>query len=100
MSGLVKYLTLLVALWLVVAPAGAAATLKGSPPTQTTAPLATAGEAADELDRIRSLLVSWRGSRRRALLQRRTRVEPRQYQVGVQERHLGARRHRHRQRID
>ena len=36
------------------APAGAQ--------TQTPAPLAAAGEAAAELDRIRSLLVSWRGS--------------------------------------
>jgi CubicO group peptidase (beta-lactamase class C family) len=52
--GVVKYLTPLVALWLVVAPAGMR--------TQTPEPLAAAGEAAAELDRIRSLLVSWRGS--------------------------------------
>jgi CubicO group peptidase (beta-lactamase class C family) len=51
----------LAAIWLIVAPAGGqpastpdAETLKG--------PLAAAGEAAAELDRIRSLLVSWRGS--------------------------------------
>ncbi len=52
-----KYWTPLVALWLVVAPAGAQ-----GPAVQTPAPLAAAGDAAAELDRIRSLLVSWRGS--------------------------------------
>jgi CubicO group peptidase (beta-lactamase class C family) len=62
----VKYLTPLVALWLVVG-----ATPKGAPyepqatasrDSQAQASLAAAGEAAVELDRIRSLLVSWRGS--------------------------------------
>ena len=53
-QSVVKLLTPLVALWLVVAPAGAR--------TQTPEPLAAAGGAAAELDRIRSLLVSWRGA--------------------------------------
>ena len=51
----VRYLTPLVALWLIVAPAARAN-------AQTPAPLAAAGEAAAELPRIHSLLVSWRGA--------------------------------------
>jgi CubicO group peptidase (beta-lactamase class C family) len=61
----VKYVILLVAIWAVVAaPAGArtAAPLKAVPQSLTTTPLAAAGDAAVELDRIRSLLVSWRGA--------------------------------------
>jgi CubicO group peptidase (beta-lactamase class C family) len=62
----VRCLTALAAIWLIVAaPAGVgtAATLEGSPQKgQTTAPLAEASAAAADLDRIRSLLVSWRGA--------------------------------------
>jgi CubicO group peptidase (beta-lactamase class C family) len=63
--GVVKYLTPLVAVWLIVASdgGGTAATRIGSPyDGQTTSMFAEAGAAAAELDRIRSLLVSWRGA--------------------------------------
>ena len=50
-----RCLTALVAVWLVLAPLAYAQ-------TETPALLAEAGEAAADLDRIRSLLVSWRGS--------------------------------------
>jgi CubicO group peptidase (beta-lactamase class C family) len=78
MSGGVKPLTLLAAVCFAVGVPAAqrTATLRGSPSMsqtaatpkpppdalQTTAPLAAAAEAAAELDRVRSLLVSWRGS--------------------------------------
>src|SRR5262245_20578655 len=66
MAGVVKYLTLRGAIWLgVAAPARArSVTPRRGSPDQGQAPtiLAEASAAAAELDRIRSLLVSWRGS--------------------------------------
>ena len=57
--------------------------------------LAPAVAAAKELPRLHSLLVAQRGTIiRSALLQRPTRDDARERQVGVQERHLRTRRHR------
>ena len=57
--------------------------------------LAPAVAAAKELPRLHSLLVAQRGDHHsRALLQRPPRDDARQRQVGLQERHLRARRHR------
>ena len=94
-----------------LACARTAATLKGSPYKPLTPTLraqTTDAGAAGRGQRGRRRAGSHpqparqlaRIARRRALLQRRARLEPGQHQVGGEERDLGARRHRHRSRVD